>query len=149
MLLRGMPDVAEAPPLGASGTPGDSSAASADGGSGGSDKTEASPDAAAFPVVRCAAAHRSPRPAHAYSAPVPPQVLIDFGLARPSPRSAEDRAVDLYVLERAIVSMHCEYGDTLVRPRSRRAVALSLQRCALFQPFLHPSLLYHPYTRVV
>jgi hypothetical protein len=32
-----------------------------------------------------------------------------------SPRSAEDRAVDLYVLERAIASLHCSFGDDLVR----------------------------------
>ena len=51
------------------------------------------------------------------------QVLIDFGLAYVTTRSAvaacEDRAVDLYVLERAIVSMHCDCGDVLVRARAR------------------------------
>ena len=29
--------------------------------------------------------------------------------------ACEDRAVDLYVLERAVVSMHCDCGDALVR----------------------------------
>lgn len=39
-------------------------------------------------------------------------VLIDFGLASVS-NSAEDRAVDLYVLERAINSTHPECGQQL------------------------------------
>ena len=39
-------------------------------------------------------------------------VFIDFGLANIS-SSVEDRAVDLYVLERAILSTHPEIGTTL------------------------------------
>lgn len=37
--------------------------------------------------------------------------LIDFGLSSYS-ALAEDRAVDLYVLERAVMSTHCAYADT-------------------------------------
>lgn len=39
-------------------------------------------------------------------------VLIDFGLSQVSPM-AEDKAVDLYVLERAILSTHPEEGPRL------------------------------------
>ncbi|XP_050424736.1 EKC/KEOPS complex subunit bud32 [Adelges cooleyi] len=37
-------------------------------------------------------------------------ILIDFGLSRFNP-SNEDKAVDLYVLERAFVSTHSYYAD--------------------------------------
>lgn len=42
-----------------------------------------------------------------------PITLIDFGLAQVS-RMTEDRAVDLYVLERAFLSTHSKYSDTLM-----------------------------------
>ena len=44
-------------------------------------------------------------------------VLIDFGLAA-NATLAEDKAVDLYVLERAITSAHSHYA-ALVRAHSR------------------------------
>ncbi len=49
-------------------------------------------------------------------------VLIDFGLSAAS-ASAEDKAVDLYVLERAFASTHPATADTLV-PRLLAAYAL-------------------------
>jgi hypothetical protein len=43
--------------------------------------------------------------------PPPPQVLVDFGLAYVS-TLAEDKAVDLYVLERAFASTHPDSAAT-------------------------------------
>jgi len=40
------------------------------------------------------------------------QVLIDFGLSFTS-TIPEDKAVDLYVLERALISMHSSCGDVM------------------------------------
>lgn len=40
------------------------------------------------------------------------QVLIDFGLSFTS-TLPEDKAVDLYVLERALVSMHSSCGNVV------------------------------------
>lgn len=40
------------------------------------------------------------------------QVLIDFGLSFTS-TIPEDKAVDLYVLERALISMHSSCGDVV------------------------------------
>jgi TP53 regulating kinase-like protein len=40
------------------------------------------------------------------------QVLIDFGLSFTS-AIPEDKAVDLYVLERALISMHSSCGDVV------------------------------------
>ncbi len=42
------------------------------------------------------------------------QVLLDFGLSYNS-TIPEDKAVDLYVLERAFGSAHAEAGATMVR----------------------------------
>ena len=42
------------------------------------------------------------------------QVLIDFGLSFTS-TIPEDKAVDLYVLERALISMHSSCGDVVRR----------------------------------
>jgi len=41
-----------------------------------------------------------------------PQVLIDFGLSVTS-TLPEDKAVDLYVLERALLSMHSSCGNVV------------------------------------
>ena len=48
-------------------------------------------------------------------------MLIDFGLSSPS-RIPEDKAVDLYVLERAFFSAHAERGQALVRRVARGGV---------------------------
>jgi len=45
------------------------------------------------------------------------QVLIDFGLSFTS-TIPEDKAVDLYVLERALISMHSSCGDVVGRLHS-------------------------------
>jgi hypothetical protein len=50
-------------------------------------------------------------------------VLIDFGLSY-NCNLAEDKAVDLYVLERAFSSAHAEHGDNLVG-QSRLALLVS------------------------
>jgi hypothetical protein len=42
------------------------------------------------------------------------QILIDFGLSFTS-TIPEDKAVDLYVLERALISMHSSNGDVVRR----------------------------------
>lgn len=47
------------------------------------------------------------------AASLPPQVLIDFGLAYNS-TIPEDKGVDLYVLERAFASAHAEQGAAMV-----------------------------------
>ena len=46
------------------------------------------------------------------------QVLIDFGLSY-NTTLAEDKAVDLYVLERAITSAHSTYSGLVRRARAR------------------------------
>lgn len=51
------------------------------------------------------------------------QVVIDLGLSQQS-TIAEDKAVDLYVLERAFRSAHSADGEGLVRTRSSAAAAL-------------------------
>jgi tRNA A-37 threonylcarbamoyl transferase component Bud32 len=43
------------------------------------------------------------------------QILIDFGLSFTS-TIPEDKAVDLYVLERALISMHSSCGDVVRGP---------------------------------
>ena len=40
------------------------------------------------------------------------QIMIDFGLSFTS-SLAEDKAVDLYVLERALLSLHSSSGDVV------------------------------------
>ena len=50
-----------------------------------------------------------------------PQVMIDFGLSSNS-TLAEDKAVDLYVLERAFASAHAEEGAAMVCACGERAV---------------------------
>jgi TP53 regulating kinase-like protein len=59
----------------------------------------------------CAGAEGAP-PSPPPTPPPPknPLILIDFGLAK-STESAEERAVDLYVLERAILSTHPQLPD--------------------------------------
>jgi len=53
------------------------------------------------------------------------QVLIDFGLSFTS-TIPEDKAVDLYVLERALISMHSSCGDVVRRLRSSYFLSLTI-----------------------
>lgn len=66
------------------------------------------------------------------------QVLIDFGLSFTS-TLPEDKAVDLYVLERALISMHSSCGNVvrlrqyiLVHFSSGFAYMLESQKCLMF-----------------
>jgi hypothetical protein len=58
-------------------------------------------------------------------------VLIDFGLSY-NTTLAEDKAVDLYVLERAITSAHSTYSGLVRRARARPPLTLALLARARF-----------------
>ncbi len=62
-------------------------------------------------------------------APAAAQVLIDFGLSY-NTTLAEDKAVDLYVLERALTSAHSTFTGLV---RSRRAMR---ERCCMSSAWL-------------